>query len=212
MERCSVCGEQIVFRYVDGRPTPIHVNGNWCRGYVKEGSDGKGSGPFGTASSYVTPNATCPVCGETVFFYQAPSGGRVFFDDLGWPWPKHPCTDNQQKVGRPHRSKKKRRVRLNSGNSGSFKSRGGSRLAVYSLEDVEEKGDQHEFIFRRIGTNKLRTGVLKVKTMEKGGLSLTDFYDAPSFVIDVDNSDDQGLRVDFICARLGKIVRIRMSK
>jgi len=29
-----------------------------------------------------------------VFFYQSPHGSRVFFDDLGPPWPKHPCTDN----------------------------------------------------------------------------------------------------------------------
>lgn len=44
--------------------------------------------------SYTDPNARCPVCGDSVFFYQAPSGGRVFFDELGPPWPKHPCTDN----------------------------------------------------------------------------------------------------------------------
>jgi hypothetical protein len=28
-----------------------------------------------------------------VYFYQSPYGGRVFFDELGPPWPKHPCTD-----------------------------------------------------------------------------------------------------------------------
>ena len=44
--------------------------------------------------SYTNPNAKCPVCGAAVFFYQAPNGGRVFFDELGPPWPKHPCTDN----------------------------------------------------------------------------------------------------------------------
>ena len=48
-----------------------------------------------TYSSYVNPNATCPVCGCSVFFYQSPDGGRVFFDELGPPWPKHPCTDNR---------------------------------------------------------------------------------------------------------------------
>jgi hypothetical protein len=42
--------------------------------------------------SYTNPNAKCPVCGALVYFYQSPSGGRVFFDDLGPPWPKHPCT------------------------------------------------------------------------------------------------------------------------
>ena len=40
------------------------------------------------------PNAICPVCGEAVFFIQPRHGGRVFFDELGPPWPKHPCTDN----------------------------------------------------------------------------------------------------------------------
>jgi hypothetical protein len=44
--------------------------------------------------SYVNPNAQCPKCHDPVFFYQSPFGGRVFFDELGPPWPKHPCTDN----------------------------------------------------------------------------------------------------------------------
>jgi hypothetical protein len=49
---------------------------------------------------YVDPNATCPVCGASVFFYQNEFGSRVFFDELGPPWPKHPCTDNSG-VSRP---------------------------------------------------------------------------------------------------------------
>lgn len=47
-----------------------------------------------TARSYTNPNARCPVCGDPVFFYRSPHGGRVFFDQLGPPWPKHPCMDN----------------------------------------------------------------------------------------------------------------------
>jgi TPR repeat protein len=47
-----------------------------------------------THASYVNPNALCPVCSASVFFYQSPYGGRVFFDELGPPWPKHGCTDN----------------------------------------------------------------------------------------------------------------------
>ena len=45
---------------------------------------------------FVEPNATCPVCGERVFFYANEFGSRVFFDELGWPWPKHPCTDGDR--------------------------------------------------------------------------------------------------------------------
>lgn len=43
---------------------------------------------------YVNPNAKCPVCGDAVYFYANEHGSRVFFDDLGPPWPKHHCTDN----------------------------------------------------------------------------------------------------------------------
>lgn len=48
--------------------------------------------------SFVNPNAKCPVCKEPVFFYQSPYGGRVFFDELGHPWLKHPCTDTSLKI------------------------------------------------------------------------------------------------------------------
>ncbi len=33
--------------------------------------------------SFTRPNSSCPVCGDPVFFYQSPTGGRVFFDELG---------------------------------------------------------------------------------------------------------------------------------
>ena len=48
---------------------------------------------FLTERSYTIPNAICPICRKLVFYYRSPSGGSVYFDDLGWPWPKHPCTD-----------------------------------------------------------------------------------------------------------------------
>ncbi len=43
-------------------------------------------------SSHTIPNARCPVCQSKVFFYRSPDGGAVFFDELGPPWSKHPCT------------------------------------------------------------------------------------------------------------------------
>ncbi|PFG51969.1 hypothetical protein ATG98_0952 [Marinobacter sp. LV10R520-4] len=79
---------------------------NCTCGWGGTGHSGKSSSPYppylfpdipiiaGKHKSFVNPNARCSVCGEVVFFYQAPSGGRVFFDILGPPWPRHPCTDN----------------------------------------------------------------------------------------------------------------------
>jgi hypothetical protein len=46
---------------------------------------------IGETARIVNPNAACPVCGQPVFFYQNEHGSRVFFDELGPPWPKHPC-------------------------------------------------------------------------------------------------------------------------
>ncbi|MFC4017292.1 hypothetical protein ACFOW4_04955 [Micromonospora sp. GCM10011542] len=47
-----------------------------------------------SAAGWISPNAICPVCGASVYFYANQHGSRVFFDDLGPPWPKHPCVDN----------------------------------------------------------------------------------------------------------------------
>lgn len=53
---------------------------------------------FDEYDSYVNPNAICPVCGASVYFYQSSYGGRVYFDELGPPWPKHPCTIDEYKI------------------------------------------------------------------------------------------------------------------
>ncbi|SUA51218.1 Uncharacterized conserved protein [Oligella ureolytica] len=47
------------------------------------------------AVGYTNPNAVCPVCFEQVYYYESPYGGKVYFDELGPPWPKHPCTSNE---------------------------------------------------------------------------------------------------------------------
>ncbi len=47
--------------------------------------------------SYTCPNASCPVCGESVFYFCNTNGSSIFFDHLGPPWPKHPCTDKATK-------------------------------------------------------------------------------------------------------------------
>jgi hypothetical protein len=44
-----------------------------------------------TYDSFTVPNVVCRYCNAVVFFHQAWNGGRVFFDALGPPWPKHEC-------------------------------------------------------------------------------------------------------------------------
>lgn len=52
------------------------------------------------STCFVVPNATCPVCKASVYFYSNANGSRVFFDSLGPPWPKHPCTDRPSVASR----------------------------------------------------------------------------------------------------------------
>lgn len=46
----------------------------------------------------------CPVCGAEVFFHTNGNGDVVFFDDLGWPWPKHPCLTTEEGIRAASRS------------------------------------------------------------------------------------------------------------
>ena len=90
-----------------------HSPGCQC-GWGGEGHLGRSSLPppqsrslspsYRSFSAYTNPNAVCPVCNASVFFYQSPNGSRVFFDELGPPWPKHPCTDNSGRHSSAHHS------------------------------------------------------------------------------------------------------------
>lgn len=109
MAFCYHCGDSITFIHNGFLVIPIHDSGS-CSGrsggYSGSGSSGGWSAirrtsegevfefPFVNYPSYVNPNARCPVCGDPVYFYQSPYGGRVFFNELGPPWEKHGCTDN----------------------------------------------------------------------------------------------------------------------
>ncbi|HIP13397.1 MAG TPA: hypothetical protein EYG73_11860, partial [Arcobacter sp.] len=44
-----------------------------------------------THESFTIPNVRCKCCGDEIFFYQSPYGGKVFFNELGHPWEKHCC-------------------------------------------------------------------------------------------------------------------------
>lgn len=174
MPTCDKCGEPIEFRYLGGRPTPIHLSGGWCSGVTYEGRP-TSSGPYRSASSYTDPNAICPVCGASVFFYQNSSGSRVFFDDLGWPWPKHPCTDLQAaKVGNVKKPKNNKRNHTQSR----------PIFNLYEMIDAVCRDETVTLKFRSL-QNKLltRTFIINKEHLAEQGSSLDELSDAPSFVL-----------------------------
>ncbi|HZV33150.1 MAG TPA: hypothetical protein VFB72_01135 [Verrucomicrobiae bacterium] len=94
MPTCNRCGEEIEFRYINGRCVPIHPDGGLhCGSWSGSTTD------YGYRSDYhylrqdFTRPTTCPECHAQVYFVRH-NGGSVWFDDLGWPWPKHACFDN----------------------------------------------------------------------------------------------------------------------
>lgn len=102
MSFCNVCGEEIIFRYVNGILKPIHISGDCCRGerslLAKQSKSYLYNWDYSHITriedyiSYVNPNVECHCCGELIHFYQSPYGGKVFFESpLGPPWKKHCC-------------------------------------------------------------------------------------------------------------------------
>lgn len=81
-EACAFCGGEIVFRTIRGVITPIHRGDSSCYGKRLYRRDAEGK-PFKTE---------CPKCHDSVFFLRH-NGGSVWLDQLGIPWPKHPCFD-----------------------------------------------------------------------------------------------------------------------
>lgn len=72
---------------------PPNCNCGWG-GEFHAKTDGKFPLDYWTkVSNHTNPNAKCPICKEKVFFFRSADGGSVYFDELGPPWPKHPCTD-----------------------------------------------------------------------------------------------------------------------
>jgi DNA-directed RNA polymerase subunit RPC12/RpoP len=105
---CNKCGGRIIFRKIDGVATPIHLTGS-CFGvsgskksissdeYAKRYKNKRLNRVKKLIRSFTIPNTSCPVCGAKVFYYENEHGSKVFFDKLGPPWPKHPCTDKSKK-------------------------------------------------------------------------------------------------------------------
>jgi hypothetical protein len=73
---CRLCGEELEIRWINGRLVPLHLKGR-CLPYSEEARK---------TACWVS----CRECGERCHLVQH-NGGYVMLDELGPPWPKHPC-------------------------------------------------------------------------------------------------------------------------
>jgi len=198
METCYYCGDLIEFRYVGGAVVPIHLSGRWCPAAGGGLPPKKPPAEFTTYESYVNPNASCPVCGARVFFYQSPHGGRVFFDDLGWPWPKHPCTDN------PRAQTARITTHGSSLGQTALRDRSGVVHDVYKYRSHTREGSY--YLIKVTQTGKIGAHVWRVsrRDLQANRLKLDDLVEAPSLNV------GRGFGVmHFINARLQEISELR---
>lgn len=203
MSICRYCGGEIVFRYIDGQSTPIHINGGQCTGYPSAPQQSSAR-PFESIVSYLNPNAHCPVCGETVYFYQSPYGGRVFFDDVGWPWPKHGCTDN------PKAQTESVKLAGEQLRRAFFLSKSGKALRLYRIVDLIEESRSISVKFSEVGQQLMAFRIsISTSLLEEKDVTLTDLQNAPAFVVQF---HDNHRTIEFISDRKKKIESLKVLR
>ena len=95
MAKCSRCGNEVLFRYINGRYIPLHPSGGCIdSGATSIGKDYSGYTRSEESCCFLT---SCPQCRGSVFFIRF-NGGSVWIDPpLGPPWFKHSCMDDSEK-------------------------------------------------------------------------------------------------------------------
>lgn len=174
MESCNKCGGKIVFRYQGGSPVPIHIDGGWCSS--SQTSSAPKATAFQTSVSYINPNAECPICHKRVYFYQSPFGGRVFFENVGWPWTKHPCTDRREAQSGFVRT-------VASSIHTTFRNEFGEQLDLYKLVSLFEDGKLVKLHFRSMQGDSSFKGEISKQELRQQDISVSDINGAPSFVV-----------------------------
>lgn len=221
MRKCNRCGGQITFRVVDGQTIPIHLSGRCVdlRG---------GSRPtkleiltpatmkFDAPKSYVNPNAKCPVCSQRVFFFQSENGGRVFFDDLGWPWPKHGCTDRAA-------TQKNQTIYAPTEQSSRTGQHWSKSFVFFKLLHLYHKGVRLQLRLKEIPANFvgiLRAAFLNTEhsylvsesELDRAKVSQIDFRNAHSFLISKVDALSSRPYIHFVSASKGAIVTVQLEK
>lgn len=102
MAYCKFCGGSGKWRTLPaGRKRFFHARTHDCAAYIAHNLSAKRRK---LCLHTFTRPTRCGVCGGDCFYYQNEHGSKVFFDELGPPWPKHDhaaCIRRQEKRPKP---------------------------------------------------------------------------------------------------------------
>jgi hypothetical protein len=83
-------------------------------------------------------------------------------------------------------------------------------LKIYDLDDIEDRGDRYVFVLRnQMNGYRIRLSASK-RWLTQSKVRVADFLDAPSFVVHEFEQGVTHIRFDFICVRLGKVIKMKL--
>ncbi len=155
------------------------------------------------------------MCQSNVFFYKSEHGGRVFFDDVGWPWPKHPCTDSKL-------LDHGKAVYAASRSASGGKTNWTREYTFFTLVSVYREGNtvhlklketaKHIFDLIRALLSKVEhIYTLSMDDLKRFDIHEVDLRAAPSFLIKKAEVGFDRPIIEFICARKGEIRKVQVS-
>lgn len=98
MAYCKFCGDTGKWKTLSGGKKYFFHKNRDCEDYI--GSKLTSKYRQLTVRSFTKPTI-CEICRGECFYYENEYGSKVFFDELGPPWPVHDCIKRQQKRSKP---------------------------------------------------------------------------------------------------------------
>jgi hypothetical protein len=101
MAYCKFCGDTGKWKTLSGGKKHFFHQNHDCADYIARKLAPKHRQL--TVQSFTRPTR-CDICGGECFYYENEHGSKVFFDELGPPWPKHDhdaCIKRQEKRPKP---------------------------------------------------------------------------------------------------------------
>ena len=119
---------------------------------------------------------------------------------MGWPWPKHPCTDKYQ--GDDDRIQRA----INSRFRFNFRTRDGKPLDVYRVEQLVESDEGVSIRLKNVERGPSIVILIRRAAMRDAGCRIEDINDAPTVVLSRHKGPSGDTEISLISARLQSVV------